>query len=137
MKQVSLLKLLGISLLTMIVLVACSFLEVAFYAYLVNPGQTQEAYEKHAQFSAPIVSCIGGFVVFFLVVRYWKRKGFNVSQLWIAYPAVYLVVDLLIIFLDGSAQWSSFIYIFLVSAGAKVLGSYLGAKLTKTPNVTV
>jgi hypothetical protein len=56
----------------MITLVIISFIEVAVYSYLVNPEQEQSVYETHANSSAPFLSGIFGFIVFFLVARYWK-----------------------------------------------------------------
>ena len=67
MKQYMILKLIGLTILTMIVLVILSFLEVAVYSYLINPGQEQSVYEAHANTSAPYISGIFGFIVFFFV----------------------------------------------------------------------
>jgi hypothetical protein len=129
MKNLSYPKLLGIVLLTMAALICLSIIEVAIYSHLVNPNQALERYQEHAKFSAPIVAGVGGFILFFLVTRYWKKKNFNnLSQLVWLYPLVYTIIDLVIVLLDGSAVWSSFIYVFLLAAGAKFLGSYLGAK---------
>ncbi len=55
MKKYIVLKLIGLALLTMITLVIISFLEVAVYSYLINPGQENSVYEAHAEFSAPFV----------------------------------------------------------------------------------
>jgi hypothetical protein len=74
MKKYIILKLIGLAILTMITLVIISFLEVAVYSYLINPGQEQSVYEAHAEVSAPYISGIFGFTIFFLVARYWKKK---------------------------------------------------------------
>jgi hypothetical protein len=118
----------------MITLVIISFIEVALYSYFVNPGHDVSVYESHAQVSAPYVSGIFGFIVFFLVARYWKKKAFeNLPKLVILFPLIYVLMDLTIILLAGMArgdEWSSFALIFVMANGAKFLGCYLGYKLT-------
>lgn len=124
-------KLIGLAILTMITLVIISVLEVTCYSYLINPGQDVSFYEAHANVTAPYVSGIFGFVIFFLVTRHWKKKGYqNVARLAILFPLVYVVLDLVIIVLSGMAQWTDFILIFALANGAKFLGSYLGYKLS-------
>ena len=116
--------------LTMVTLVLISFLEVAVYSYLINPGQDPLVYDAHANDSAPYISGIFGFIIFFLVARYWKRKGLDhVGKLAILYPLIYILLDILIITTAG-VNWSDFIIIFLLANAAKSLGSFLGYKLT-------
>lgn len=131
MKKYIILKLIGLVILTMITLVMISFLEVAVYSYLINPGQEQSVYESHANSSAPYISGIFGFIVFFLVVRYWKKKEYaNASKLTILYPLTYVLLDIIIITAAG-VKWSDFILIFAMANAAKFLGSFLGYKLTQ------
>jgi len=131
MKKYIILKLIGLAILTMITLVIISFLEVAVYSYLINPGQEQSVYEAHANSSAPYISGIFGFIIFFLVVRYWKKKEYqNVFKLVILFPLIYVLLDIIIITAAGM-KWSDFILIFVIANTAKFLGSYLGYKLTK------
>lgn len=121
----------GLSLLAMITLVIISFIEVALYSFLVNPGLENSAYEAHAQVSAPYISGIFGFIIFFLVARYWKKKAFeNVARWVVLYPLTYVLLDLTMILLIGGVEWSSFALIFALANGAKFLGAYLGYKLT-------
>ena len=132
MKKNIVLKLIGLAVLTMITLVIISILEVTIYSYVINPGQEVSVYEEHAKFSAPFISGIFGFIVFFLIARYWKKKAFeNLSKLVFIFPLIYVLLDLTIITIEGSVQWSSFILIFILANGAKFLGSYLGYTLTK------
>ncbi|PKL85308.1 MAG: hypothetical protein CVV22_08570 [Ignavibacteriae bacterium HGW-Ignavibacteriae-1] len=131
MKKYVILKLIGLAIATMITLVIISFLEVAVYSYLINPGQEQSVYEAHANSSAPYISGIFGFVVFFLVARYWKNKEYpNVFKLIIFFPIIYILLDFIIITAAG-VKWSDFILFFAIANTAKFLGSYLGYKLTK------
>ena len=131
MKKYTILKLIGLAILTMITLVIISFIEVAVYSYLINPGQEQSVYEAHANFSAPYISGIFGFIVFFLVARYWKKKEYpNVLKLAILYPLIYVLLDIIIITAAG-VKWSDFFLIFAIANTAKFLGSFLGYKFTK------
>ena len=131
MKKYEVLKLIGLSILTMITLVLISFLEVAVYSYLINPGQVESVYEAHANASAPYISGIFGFIIFFLVARYWKKKEYpNVFKLVILFPLIYVLLDIIIITAAG-VKWSDFILIFAIANTAKFLGSYLGYKLSK------
>ena len=131
MKKYIILKLIGLAILTMIILVIISFIEVAVYSYLINPGQEQSVYEAHANLSAPYISGIFGFIVFFLVARYWKKKEYpNVFKLAILYPLIYVLLDIIIITLAG-VKWSDFFLIFAIANTAKFLGSFLGYKFTK------
>lgn len=131
MKKYIIFKLIGLAILTMITLVIISFIEVAVYSYLINPGQENSVYEAHAELTAPYISGIFGFIVFFLVARHWKKKEYpNVFILIILYPLIYVLLDISIITAAG-VKWSDFILIFAVANTAKFLGSYLGYKLTK------
>ena len=129
MKKYVILKLLGLAILTMVTLVIISFLEVAVYSYLINPGQEQSVYEAHANSSAPYISGIFGFIVFFLIVRYWKKKEYpDVFKLAILFPLIYVLLDIIIITAAG-VKWSDFFLIFAIANAAKFLGSILGYKL--------
>ena len=130
MKKHIVVKLIGLAILAMITLVIISILEVTLYSYVVNPEQEVSVYEAHAKFSAPFISGIFGFIVFFLIARHWKKKEYhNLFKLIILFPLIYVLLDLVVLLLAGAVQWSSFILIFILANGAKFLGSYLGYKL--------
>ena len=132
MKNYIVLKLIGLAILTMITLVVISILEVTVYSYIINPGQDISVYDAHAEFTAPFISGIFGFIIFFLIARHWKKKEYhNVFKLIILFPLTYVLLDIVVLLLAGMAQWSSFILIFILANGAKFLGGYLGYKLTK------
>jgi hypothetical protein len=132
MQKYIVLKLIGLAILTMITLVIISILEVTLYSYVINPGREVSAYEAHAKSSAPFVSGIFGFILFFLIARHWKKNEYhNVFKLIILFPLIYVLLDIVVLLLAGTVQWSSFILIFILANGAKFLGSYLGYKLTK------
>ena len=130
MIKYTILKLIGLVILTMITLVIISILEVTLYSYVINPGQDVSVYDAHAEMTAPYISGIFGFIVFFLIARHWKKKGYqNLLKLVILFPLIYVLLDIIIITIAG-VQWSDFIIIFLLANGSKFLGSYLGYKLT-------
>jgi hypothetical protein len=132
MRKYRVLKIIGLAILAMATLVIISILEVTLYSYVVNPGHDVSVYEEHAKVSAPYISGIFGFIVFFLITRYWKKKGYpDVSRLVILFPLTYVLLDLVILLSAGNVEWSDFILTFLLANGAKFLGSYLGYKMTK------
>ncbi|MBL7792390.1 MAG: hypothetical protein JNK77_08695 [Saprospiraceae bacterium] len=135
MKKNIVLKLIGLAILVMITLIIISILEVAVYSYLVNPGQEISVYEAHAEFSAPYVSGIFGFILFFLIARHWKKKEYhNLSKLIFLFPLTYVLLDILVLLLSGAVEWSkwsSIVLMFVLANGAKFFGSYLGYKLSR------
>ncbi len=132
MEKYVVLKLIGLAIPTMITLVIISILEVTLYSYVINPGHDVSFYEEHAMSSAPYISGIFGFVIFFLIAKYWKKKEYhNVFKLIIFFPLIYVLLDIAILLLAGTVEWSNFILIFVLANGAKFLGSYLGYKLSK------
>ena len=53
----------------MVTLFAIGYLYVVFYSYVVNPGQAEAAYERHAQAAVPIVAVIAGIPLFYVLGR--------------------------------------------------------------------
>ncbi|MBL7848535.1 MAG: hypothetical protein JNL40_13785 [Cyclobacteriaceae bacterium] len=132
MQRYTLLKLFGLVLLTQVILVAISFAEVFVYSTAVNPGKEVAVYDAHAMDSAPWISGIFGFIVFFLVSRYWTRKQLpNALKLALLFPLVYVVWDFLVILLFGVPDWLTYLPIFLGANVAKFLGSLGGHYLSK------
>lgn len=131
MKKYLIPKLIGLAILTMIILVIISILEVAVYSHLINPGQEITVYETHASQSAPYVSGIFGFIIFFLVARFWNQKKYdNIASLVFLFPLTYVLIDIIVLVL-ADVKWADFLVIFLIANSAKFLGCFLGYKLTK------
>lgn len=106
----------------MVVLVVISIIEVTVYSYLINPGQDVSVYDAHAQVSAPWVSGIFGFVIFFFVVRHWSmRKSEGVLRLTILFTLAYVTLDVIILFVYG-VNWADFYATFIFANGVKFLG---------------
>ena len=113
-------KLIGTAFLLHIVLIALSIIEVAIYSHLIVPGKEREFYNKHASLSGPWISAIfGSLFMFFLVKRYLKRFDQNQLTYTIALPAIYLSIDLILIFVSGY-QLKDFAYQFLLATLPKI-----------------
>lgn len=82
MKKYVILKLIGLAILTMITLVIISFLEVAVYSYLIDPGQEQSVYEAHANSSAPYISGISGLSFSFSLHDIGRKKNTRMYSNW-------------------------------------------------------
>ena len=129
MNKYRILKLIGIAILTMITLVSISFIEVAIFS-IIQPGNEQAFYEAHTKISAPWISGIFGFIVFFLVVRYWAKKSYSeLYTLVILYPTAYALLDLSILLIIGNIEWSTFYITFILANGAKYAGSLVAYRL--------
>lgn len=74
MKKYIILKSIGLAILTIITLEIISFIEVAVYSYLINPGQAESVFKAHANSSAPYISGIFGFIVFFFYCKVLEEK---------------------------------------------------------------
>ncbi|MDQ3142134.1 MAG: hypothetical protein M3Q56_07795 [Bacteroidota bacterium] len=132
MTKYRILKLTGIAILTMILLVIISIVEVAIYSMIINTGQAMTVYDTHAEFSAPWVSGIFGFVIFFLVVRYWiKKQHTNILNSTFLYWIIYVTLDLIVI-LSFGVNWSEILLTFILANSAKLFGGLAAYKLTKT-----
>ena len=132
MQRYTLLKVFGMVLLTQVTLVAISIAEVFVYS-LIHPGKEQGVYEAHAEVSAPWISGIFGFILFFMVLRYWTRRQLpNARQLAVLFPLVYVVWDLIVLMIFGVPDWLAFLPIFILANAAKFLGSLAGHYLSKS-----
>ena len=131
MKKYRWLKLAGLAILTMVILVIISVIEVAIYSYFINPGQDKSVYDDHAMASAPWISAIFGFIIFFLVVRYWTRKNYDSLKLCLLFALTYIIIDIIIITASG-VSWSEYFLVFLLANGAKLLGGLTAWYFYKT-----
>ena len=131
MKKFVIIKLIGLSILVMASLIFVSFIEVAIYSYLINPGQDVSIYDAHALKSAPYISGLFGLILFFFIARFWVRKNYsNIALLIWLFPIIYLTIDFLI-FLLAQVDFSEFMGVFLLTNTFKFLGSYAGYKFNK------
>lgn len=122
------LRITGWALLIHILLIALSFLEVFIYSVFFNPGQEQSVYEAHAKASAPFISIIFGAPVFFVIARYLTAKNSQkFRQIAFGLSLLYILFDLLML-LPYEVNWLQHSWVFLLSFGSKMAGSFYGAK---------
>jgi hypothetical protein len=98
------LQLLGATLLVMAVNVGISYLWVAFYSLLIEPGHDAGYYQAYARVAAPYTSIVAGIPLVYLAGRWVARWGQreapmrNAMALW----AIYLGLDLAVMVGAGS-----------------------------------
>ncbi|HYI10719.1 MAG TPA: hypothetical protein VEK57_16780 [Thermoanaerobaculia bacterium] len=82
--------------------IAATFAWVAFYSYLVHPGETPAFYQRYAQEAGPWVSLLAGTPIFYLVCRW---IGLRVpSRAWptaMALFGLFVLVDLALMLAAG------------------------------------
>ncbi len=117
-----------------VILVGLSFLEVAIYSYLVNPGQDIKVYESHALRSAPYVSIIAGFLIIFLVaMRLIRRNREQQTRTGLLLPVFYIVLDLAMLAGMGT-DWQKYYPVLLISFVTKMLAGYLAIVWSRRKN---
>jgi hypothetical protein len=57
-------------LLAMVAQIAAAFTWVAFYSYVIHPGETPAFYERYAMEASPWVSVVAGMPIFYLICRW-------------------------------------------------------------------
>jgi hypothetical protein len=104
------------------VLIASSFVWVAIYSYVVNPGQPFAAYQQHAQISGPWVSILVGIPVFYALSR-WVARNLPTAMVMLAFV---LTIDIAILVLAATSEIP--IAMVVVSYLSKLVASYLGGR---------
>jgi len=75
--------------------IAAAFAWVAFYSYLVHPGETPAFYESYAQVSGPWVSLLAGTPIFYLTCRWiGSRVPSRAGATAMALFGLFVLVDL-------------------------------------------
>jgi hypothetical protein len=85
-----------------VALIAAAFAWVAFYSYLVHPGETAAFYQRYAQVASPWVSLLAGTPIFYLVCR--RVGSRDPSRAWptaMAIFGLFVLVDLVLVFSAG------------------------------------
>ena len=109
----------GLALGVMVVNVAISFVYVAFYAYVIDPGHEKAYYEAYAQIAAPYCSIVAGIPLMFLV-GWWVGMR-PAIVVWL----VYAFVDVAVFALSGpTLRIGALVAVSLLS---KLASAYLGA----------
>lgn len=84
---------LGGMLLAEVAQIAAAFAWVAFYSYLIHPGETAAFYQRYAEVSGPWVSIVAGTPIFYLVCRWIGSQA--PSRAW---PTAMALFGLLVVF---------------------------------------
>jgi hypothetical protein len=114
----------GGALLAEITQIIASVLWVAIYSYALNPGQPITVYEQNAQASAPWVSIIAGFPIFYAASR-WIARSLPTA---LALFGVFLALDIFLILLMGGLAAGAIWWLILLSHATKLLACYLGGQ---------
>lgn len=113
-----------------VILIALSFVEVFIYSILINPGQEESVYSDHASVSAPYVAIIGGIFLFLFIARRLAKKHPEEKKLiWIALPTFYVIFDLMILIPYG-VDWGDHWLAFSLSFGTKFLSAFVGTRIS-------
>lgn len=104
--------------------VAATFVWVAVYSYLINPGQPVAVYEAHAGHAGPWVSIVAGAPIFYAASRLIARSLPSSLALF----AVFLVVDVAILAASPSSWGTAPLALFAISYVTKCAACVLGGR---------
>ncbi|HKO55089.1 MAG TPA: hypothetical protein VJ276_04375 [Thermoanaerobaculia bacterium] len=119
---------LGGMLLAMVAQIAAAFGWVAFYSYLVHPGETPAFYQRYAEVASPWVSVVAGVPVFYLICR-WIGSRFP-ARAWptaMALFGFYVLLDLALV-LSMGAPSPRLVGILVLSYLLKLLACHLAGR---------
>jgi hypothetical protein len=104
--------------------IAATFVWVAIYSYVINPGHPDATYVAHAQVSGPWVSILAGTPIFYAASR-WIAKSLPTA---LALFAIFAAID-------GGLQvgmtqsWTgALVAVVAFSFGTKLLACVLGGR---------
>jgi hypothetical protein len=98
----------GGALIAQIAQIAATFAWVAFYSYVINPGQPYATYQAHAQAVGTWVSIVAGTPIFYAASRWIARSQPTALALF----AIFAVIDsaLLVGMVD---TWTGFPFVLV------------------------
>src|SRR5262245_34424986 len=120
----------GAAILVLAINVGVSFLYVAIYSYLINPGHDEQYYQEYAKEAAPYSSIVAGVPLMFLIcwwVGGWWEAGFAVKAALLVW-LVYAVIDLAVVVAEGVSKGvpTRMIVVIAISLITKLAASYSG-----------
>ncbi|MBL0940874.1 MAG: hypothetical protein IBJ03_18425 [Gemmatimonadaceae bacterium] len=131
MQPIDFLRALALGLVVLVGTLLASVLMVAFYAYVINPGHSQDVYNAAALWIAPWASHVFGPLLFFWgnyrgAVRKPQR---NAIAFACASIVGYVILDMASVPLFGTTFATVLTLTFFLSLGGKTVGALLGAWL--------
>jgi hypothetical protein len=131
MKALDFIKALGVAMATIVITLVASFPMVAFYAYVIEPGQAQDFYSEAAQWIAPWSSHILGPITLFCFNHWLARRSPERNAMLFAASTIllYALVDLSTLPMMGLPISSAFTLTIGLSFSVKAAGAFLGAYL--------
>lgn len=131
MTAIDYVKAFGVALLLMLLNVAASFVVMAVYGYLIDPGHEPEYYQAAAERIAPWSSVFAGALLFFGAAwLFGARKPARPAVAFaLTFALIYTLIDLAIIAAAGA--FASIGYIVALSIGAKFAAAFLGARMVR------
>jgi len=114
--------------------IAAAFAWVAFYSYVIHPGEAASYYQSYAAVASPWVSVLAGPPIFYLVCRWIGSQA--PARAWPTAMALFGLFVLLEVALLFSAGVPSSRIIAFMTAGfvLKFLACHLGAR-SSAPHV--
>jgi hypothetical protein len=119
---------LGGMLLAEVAQIAAAFAWVAFYSYVVHPGETPDFYQRYAQVAGPWVSVLAGTPIFYLICRWIGSQ--NPARAW---PTAMALFGLFVL-LDGALMFSAgapsprMVGVMVASYLLKLVACHLGGR---------
>ncbi len=128
-KSVDALKALVVAIVVMAINVAISYVVIAVYAYVINPGHEDAYYEAQVPVIAPWSSVVAGVFLFFGAAYLFAKRRPERNALWFAVAiwVGYLLVEFAILAGVGASLIEMF-PILALSLGTKLAAAILGAK---------
>lgn len=112
------------ALIAQIAQIAATFIWVAVYSYVINPGQPFETYRAHAQASGPWVSVLAGAPIFYAASRWIARSQPTALALF----GIFAVIDGALL-VSMTESWSGFPFVLVgLSYLTKLLACALGGR---------
>jgi hypothetical protein len=102
--------------------IGAAFGWVAFYSYMIAPGQPIEHYQAYAQASGPWVSIIAGIPIFYSASRWIARSRASALALW----SIFVVIDGSLFLLAPAGLGDLSIAIIVASYLTKIFACYVG-----------
>lgn len=110
-----------------VAMVISAFAWVAFYSYLIHPGEEAVYYQDYAQLASPVVSVVLGMPYWFFACRWVGQKaGTRAVAMCLWAWFILLLIDLPLSFLGepGAYGW----LMVAISFSTKLLAAYLGGR---------